>query len=170
MSASDVTPIHTARPGETAMDLPLAPDAGVYFIGRIRTPWTERSQCPKNVHEAKERGALAHAQVDIEPRYALALDGLSAFTHIWLLYWMDRADRHLLLQYPRHLEKPRGTFSLRSPVRPNPIAMAPCELIGMSGRTLTVLGVDCLDGTPLLDIKPYFTSTDAIPAAGKRGD
>lgn len=153
------------RQGEEAVNLPAQTDAGLYFIGHIRTPWMERGQCPKNVHEARERGQAA--TVIIDPLYTAALDGIEAFTHVWLLYWMDRADRDLVRQWPRHAEAPRGTFALRSPVRPNPVAMAACTLIARDGNRLTVLGVDCMDGTPLIDIKPYFASTDSLPDAGK---
>jgi tRNA-Thr(GGU) m(6)t(6)A37 methyltransferase TsaA len=78
---------------------------------------------------------------------------------------MDQARRDLVLQVPRHYNEQRGTFALRSPVRPNPIAMSVVRLLGVEGNTLRVRGLDCLDGTPLLDIKPYFASTDAAPAA-----
>lgn len=145
--------------------MPPVTDAGLYFIGAIQTPWRERSACPKNVQEAKERGEAA--TVVVGARYSGALEGIEAFTHVWVLYWMDRADRNLVRQQPRHLDEPRGTFALRSPARPNPIAMAACQLLGRDGNQLTVLGVDCLDGTPLIDLKPYFASTDAIADAGK---
>lgn len=153
------------RAGELAVTLPQQFDAGIHFIGRIMTPWRERSACPKNVHEARERGLPAEIVVD--PLYAAALEGLEAFSHIWVMYWMDQADRDLVQQWPRHLAAPRGTFSLRSPIRPNPIAMAACALLKREANRLTVLGVDCVDGTPLLDLKPYFTSTDSLPDAGK---
>ncbi len=70
-----------------------------------------------------------------------------------------------MIQRPRHADGPRGTFSLRSPARPNPIALSVVELLGRDGDTLRVRGLDCLDGTPLLDIKPYYASTDARPDA-----
>jgi len=70
-----------------------------------------------------------------------------------------------MLQAPRHYAEPRGTFALRSPVRPNPIAASVVQLLGGEGTTLVVVGLDCLDGTPLLDLKPYFASTDAVPDA-----
>ena len=73
--------------------------------------------------------------------------------------------RDLVVQTPRNTEGGRPTFSVRSPVRPNPIALAVVELRKVEGNTLYVVGVDCLDGTPLLDIKPYFATTDAIPDA-----
>jgi tRNA (Thr-GGU) A37 N-methylase len=78
---------------------------------------------------------------------------------------MDRAPRNLLVQVPRTYGRGRGTFALRSPARPNPIAISAARLIAIEGGSLKVQGLDCLDGTPLIDIKPYFASTDAIPEA-----
>jgi tRNA-Thr(GGU) m(6)t(6)A37 methyltransferase TsaA len=78
---------------------------------------------------------------------------------------MDQARRDLVLQVPRHYNEQRGSFALRSPVRPNPIAMSVVRLLSVADNTLRVRGLDCLDGTPLLDIKPYFASTDAAPDA-----
>ena len=82
-----------------------------------------------------------------------------------VLYWMDKARRDLVVQSPRHYAEERGTFALRSPVRPNPIAASVVRLVSIDGTTLSVVGLDCLDGTPLLDIKPYFASTDSVPDA-----
>src|ERR1700737_1925729 len=73
--------------------------------------------------------------------------------------------RDLVIQVPRHHGVGRGTFALRSPARPNPIAMSVARLIGVDGSRLSVSGLDCLDGTPLLDIKPYFASTDSVAEA-----
>ncbi len=77
---------------------------------------------------------------------------------------MDQARRDLLVQSPRHGTR-RGTFALRSPVRPNPIAMSVVRLVGIEGANLKVVGLDCLDGTPLIDLKPYFPSVDSVPDA-----
>ena len=148
------------RPGEIAVTLPDKFDAGVYFIGRIRTPWTTRSECPRNA-----RGSDAVCTIELDPRYAAALDGVAGCTHLVVLYFMDQARRDLLVQAPRHGER-RGTFALRSPVRPNPIAMSVVRLARIEGTTLSVVGLDCLDGTPLIDIKPYFASVDSVPDAG----
>jgi len=153
------------RPGEVAIELPAGFDAGVYFIGRIRTPFKTRDDCPKNIAESGESGAVA--RVEIDPRYAAGLRDLSLYSHAILLYWMDKARRDLIEQVPAHLGRPRGTFALRSPVRPNPIALAVVEILGLEGTTVTVRGVDCIDGTPLLDIKPYFASIDSVPSAGR---
>ena len=78
---------------------------------------------------------------------------------------MDKARRDLILQAPRHYATQRGTFALRSPVRPNPIAASVVKLVKVEGAKLIVTGLDCLDGTPLVDIKPYFASTDAVADA-----
>ena len=101
----------------------------------------------------------------LDPRWIEGLKGLASASHVILLYWMDQARRDLVLQAPRHYAEQRGTFALRSPVRPNPIALSVARLIGIDGSTLSVVGVDCLDDTPLLDIKPYFASTDSVPDA-----
>jgi tRNA-Thr(GGU) m(6)t(6)A37 methyltransferase TsaA len=148
------------RQGEVAVELPERFDASLYFIGRIRTPWIRREDCPKNGREAE-----AVCTIELDSRWAQGLRGLETSSHVVVLYWMDRARRDLVLQAPRHYGEQRGTFALRSPVRPNPIAMSVVRLLGIEGGTLSVVGLDCLDGTPLLDIKPYFASTDAIPEA-----
>ncbi len=149
-----------ARPGEVEVDLPAAADAGVHFIGRIRTPWTRRADCPRNGRESD-----AACRVEIDAPFRPALEGLAGTTHLWLLYWMDRAPRNLVVQVPRTYGLGRGTFALRSPARPNPIAMSAVRLLALHPDGLSVAGLDCLDGTPLLDIKPYFASTDCHPDA-----
>jgi tRNA-Thr(GGU) m(6)t(6)A37 methyltransferase TsaA len=148
------------RPGEVSIELPTRYDAGVYFIGRIRTPFKTRSECPRGTSASDAVGT-----VELDPRYAAGLADLALYSHIFLVYWMDQARRDLIQQLPAHLDKARGTFALRSPVRPNPIALAAVELTGIEGTKLTVRKVDCIDGTPLLDIKPYFASNDSIPDA-----
>lgn len=148
------------REGEEGVALPLAFDAGLHFIGAIRTPWSERSDCPKN---GLQTDAVCTVEVD-EP-YRPGLRNVAGCSHLILLYWMDQAERGLVLQRPRHADGLRGTFSLRSPVRPNPIALSVVELLGVEDGSLRVRGLDCLDGTPLLDIKPYYASTDSRPDA-----
>jgi tRNA-Thr(GGU) m(6)t(6)A37 methyltransferase TsaA len=148
------------REGETAVALPERFDASLYFIGRIRTPWRRREDCPKNARESE-----AVCTIVIDPRWAQALTGVESCTHLVVLYWMNRSRRDLVLQVPRHYSIPRGTFALRSPARPNPIAMSVVRLVGVDGNRLSVVGLDCLDDTPLLDIKPYFASTDAVAEA-----
>jgi tRNA-Thr(GGU) m(6)t(6)A37 methyltransferase TsaA len=148
------------REGETAVDLPAKPDAGLYYIGRIRTPWKHRDDCPKNARESD-----AVCTVELDERWADGLQDVATCSHVILLYWMDKSPRNLVLQVPRHLGAPRGTFALRSPARPNPIALSVVKLLRIAGGKLSVVGLDCLDGTPLIDIKPYFASTDSVPEA-----
>jgi tRNA-Thr(GGU) m(6)t(6)A37 methyltransferase TsaA len=148
------------RDGEVAVALPDHVDASLYYIGRIRTPWQRREDCPKNPRETD-----AVCTIVLDPRWIGGLAGLESVSHIVVLYWMDRARRDLVLQAPRHYAERRGTFALRSPVRPNPIAVSVARLLRITGNELSVVGLDCLDNTPLLDIKPYFASTDAVPDA-----
>jgi tRNA-Thr(GGU) m(6)t(6)A37 methyltransferase TsaA len=148
------------RDGEVAIELPAKFDASVYFIGRIRTPWNSRDECPKNARESQEQ-----CTIEVDPRWAAGLAGLETATHVIVLYWMDRVRRDLVVQVPRHYGVGRGTFALRTPARPNPIAMSVARLQRIDGNRLTVVGLDCLDKTALIDIKPYFASTDAVPEA-----
>lgn len=148
------------RDGEVAADLPATFDAALYYIGRIHTPWKRREDCPKNARES-----TAVCTLELDPRWAEGLKGVESCTHLVVLYWMDRSRRDLVLQVPRHYGEQRGTFALRSPARPNPIAMSIARLIRLDGAKLEVVGLDCLDGTPLLDLKPYFASTDAVAEA-----
>ncbi|HEX2511908.1 MAG TPA: tRNA (N6-threonylcarbamoyladenosine(37)-N6)-methyltransferase TrmO [Xanthobacteraceae bacterium] len=148
------------RPGEQAIDLPAKADAEVYFVGRIRTPWTRRDDCPKNARESD-----AVCRIEVDPRWAPALKDVETCSHLVVLYWMDKARRDLVLQVPQHYGEQRGTFALRSPARPNPIALSVVRLLKVEGTQLLVQGLDCLDDTPLIDIKPYFASTDAVPDA-----
>lgn len=136
------------RPGEAAVELPPQTDAGIYFIGVIRTPWHSRQECPK-------RGSLDGpiCTIVVDERWRGALTGLAAHQRVQVLYWMDRARRDLVLQTPFGKDT-AGTFALRSPVRPNPIASSIVELVAVEGTSLRVRGLDCLDGTPLVDLKP----------------
>ena len=146
--------------GEVAVELPKEFDASLYYIGRIRTPWKARKDCPKNARESQAVCTLA-----IDPRWADALRNVETCSHLVVLYWMDKSRRDIVLQVPRHYGVQRGTFALRSPARPNPIALSVVRLIGIEGPRLSVVGLDCLDNTPLLDLKPYFASTDAVADA-----
>jgi tRNA-Thr(GGU) m(6)t(6)A37 methyltransferase TsaA len=151
---------YALRKGEVAVALPGEFDAALYYIGRISTPWRRREDCPKNTRESD-----AVCTVEVDPRWAQGLTGLESVSHVLLLYWMDKARRDLVVQSPRHYTERRGTFALRSPARPNPIAASVARLVRIDGNALSLVGLDCLDNTPLLDIKPYFASTDSVPDA-----
>ncbi len=148
------------REGEVAVQLPPQFDAALYFIGRIHTPWKRREDCPKNPRETD-----VPCTIVLDSRWTSALHRLETASHIVVLYWMDQARRDLVLQAPKHYSEVYGTFALRSPARPNPIALSVARLDRIEGNRLTVTGIDCLDNTPLLDIKPYFASTDSVPDA-----
>ena len=132
------------RQGEVVVALPAQSDAALYFIGTIRTPWRTRQECPK-------RGSLDGpiCSIVVDERWRMALTGLAGHRRIQVLYWMQRARRDLVLQTPFSTMRTTGTFALRSPVRPNPIASSVVELVAIDGVTLQVRGLDCLDGTPL---------------------
>ncbi|GIK98897.1 MAG: tRNA (N6-threonylcarbamoyladenosine(37)-N6)-methyltransferase TrmO [Alphaproteobacteria bacterium] len=143
----DASPL---RPGELTVALPDTTDAGVYFIGRIRTPWRTLKDCPRRGD--MEAGPVC--RIEIDPRWREALAGLDERAHLQLLYWMHRSRRDLVRQSPRSDGTTIGTFAVRSPLRPNPIASSLVRLVGIENGTLLVRGLDCLDGTPLVDIKP----------------
>jgi tRNA-Thr(GGU) m(6)t(6)A37 methyltransferase TsaA len=148
------------REGETAVPLPDHYDASLYFIGRIRTPWRRREECPKNARQSDAVCTLV-----LDERWMQGLTDVETCSHLVVLYWMNRSRRDLVLQKPRHYRFPRGTFALRSPARPNPIAMSVVRLVGVDGNRLSVVGLDCLDDTPLLDLKPYFAAVVGWHAA-----
>lgn len=141
------------RPGEVAITLPAESDAGVYFIGVIHTPWRMREECPKR---GEFDGPVC--SIVLDERWREALTDLARHRRIQVLYWMHRARRDLVLQRPFRSGETTGTFALRSPVRPNPIASSVADLLAVEGTTLRVRGLDCLDGTPLIDLKPERTS------------
>ena len=138
-------------------------DAGVVFIGRIRTPWS-RGDCPRNIAAARDQ--MSSAKVELDPRFAPALTGLKPGQPLLLLYWMHNARRDLLLQAPKHVDAPRGTFALRSPNRPNTIAASCVTLLNVdpAAATFEIDAIDCFDGTPLVDIKPWIETVDTPPA------
>ncbi|THH38124.1 tRNA (N6-threonylcarbamoyladenosine(37)-N6)-methyltransferase TrmO [Aliishimia ponticola] len=137
------------RPNETAVRLAPAGDAQLRFIGTIHTPWTDRKDCPR---QGRHDGPICRLVLD--PVWQPALTGLEAYPQIEVLYWLDRSRRDLVTQSPKSDGSITGTFALRSPVRPNPIGVSRVRLVGIDGPEVLVRGLDCLDGTPLIDIKP----------------
>jgi tRNA-Thr(GGU) m(6)t(6)A37 methyltransferase TsaA len=137
------------RPGERAVACPEKFDAGLTFIGRIRTPWRERAQCP---HRGSLDGPLC--RIEIFDPWRDALWGVPELPRLEVFYWLHESRRDLVLQTPRRDGVTRGTFALRSPVRPNPIGTSVVALEAIEDGTLLVRGLDCLDGTPLIDLKP----------------
>ena len=102
--------------------------------------------------------------MEVFPEYAAALRDLDGFERIWLVYWFHCAKPPQLVVTPYLDTTPRGLFATRAPSRPNPIGLSPVRLLGINGNILSVEGVDILDNTPLLDIKPYLPAFDAFQA------
>src|SRR6202041_3017411 len=136
-------------PRQGRVALPSQTDAGVYFIGAIHTPWRTRAECPK-----RDRRDGPICLIVVDERWRAALTDLAVHKRIQVLYWMHRARRDLVLQTPMRTGQTTGSFALRSPVRPNPIASSVVELVSIEDGTLKVRGLDCIDGTPLIDLKP----------------
>ena len=137
------------REGEAIIETLPPPDVSLIFIGTIHTPWTDRRDCPRQGRQDGEP-----CRVEVYEPWAEGLRGIEDYAEIELLYWLHRSRRDVLLQNPKHDAELFGTFALRSPLRPNPIGTSRVRLEEVSGRMLTVRGLDCLDGTPLVDIKP----------------
>lgn len=131
----------------------------MYEAGRLRFVGTV----------TKVEGDAPH--ITIRPEYGEALQGLSGFSHIIILYWLHLNDneeqRRILKVTPRrHKGAPEvGVFASRSPVRPNPIGLSVCELLDVKERTLIIRELDAVDGTPIIDIKPYIARADCVPNA-----
>src|SRR5215467_2587197 len=140
------------RTAEVAVDPPVAIDAGLVFIGRIDTPWKSRLETPR-------QGRLDDPayRIEIFDPWVPALDGIEQYERLEVLYWLHLSRRDLVRQSPANDGTVRGTFSLRTPVRPNPIGTSIARLVSVQGNVVLVRGMDCLDGTPLLDLKPDRT-------------
>jgi len=125
-------------------------------IRTIRTPFKDLSGMPiQPVGARKTRGT-----VELAAEYQPGLKDLEGFSHIILLYHFHKSRGYELRVTPFLDSQPRGVFATRAPKRPNPIGLSVVRLVGINGHTLTVEGIDVLDGTPLLDIKPYVPEFD----------
>ena len=156
--------LNEVRPGELQIELPARTDAEVYFIGRIRTPWTNRLECPR---QGRPDGPTC--RIEVFAPWDKGLDSIAEFERLEVLYWLHESRRDLALQSPASDGTARGVFSLRTPVRPNPIATSIVQLVKVEGPVLLVRGMDCLDGTPLIDLKPDRTLFKPI-APAQTGD
>jgi len=123
-------------------------------IGFIRSQYSETAQIPKGFGAQHQ----AEGTLEILPEYEPGLTDIEGFSHLYVLWVFDRSDGYELLGTPPTDTKPHGVFATRSPRRPNPIGLTVVKLIARVGANLQVVGVDMLDGTPILDIKPYLSS------------
>jgi tRNA-Thr(GGU) m(6)t(6)A37 methyltransferase TsaA len=130
-------------------------------IGVVHTPFTDTAAIPKGCGAKHE----AEGTLEILPVFEPGLADIDGFSHLYVLWVFDRAKEASLIACPPSDDRPHGVFATRSPQRPNPIGLTVVELLRREGRILHVRGVDMLEGTPVLDIKPYLSS---IPEAALR--
>ena len=143
--------------GRTGPRLASVPSFSVEPVGRVESPLRNRADAPRQGDEGAPEAWLA-----FEPRVAPALGDLRAGDEVLLLTWLDRADRDVLSVRPRSdPDRPlTGVFSTRSPDRPNPIGLHRVTVLAVDGLRVRVSGLEAIDGTPLLDVKPVLGAAD----------
>ena len=133
----------------------------VKVIGIIHSPFRQAKGTP--IQSALAQGV--EGSVEVFPEFVLGLQDLKGFERIWLLYWFDRATPAQLAVKPFLDQQEHGVFATRSPCRPNPIGLSCVRLLGIDGGRLRIMDVDVLEGTPLVDIKPYAPQFDCFEAS-----
>jgi tRNA (adenine37-N6)-methyltransferase len=123
-------------------------------IGYIRSPYQSTQQIPKGCGAKHD----AEGTLEILPQFEAGLTDIEGFSHLFVIWVFDHSEGFELLGTPPIDDRPHGVFATRSPRRPNPIGLTVVELLRREGRALHVRGVDMLDGTPILDLKPYLSS------------
>lgn len=160
-SSAKARPAHGLDPGEADPQtwLPDRDDDGLRLrpIGRVESLDGD----PPHPTYWRE----VQATLELVPALASGLDGIEAFSHAFVLYWLDEADQVVLHHIPPGDEITLGVFASRCPLRPNAIGLSVVEILGRDGTRLKVRGLDARDGTPILDIKPYSPRLDAVPDA-----
>lgn len=131
-------------------------------IGVAHTAYDSKASAPR---QAPLADAPARIELFRQSGVEHALEDLGSWSHIWVLFWFDRAGHWKPKVLPPRSETRRGVFATRAPHRPNPIGLSAVRLLGVEGLVLHVSGLDLLDGTPVLDIKPYVPYCDRIPTA-----
>lgn len=140
----------------------MAREFTVIEIGVARTPLLHRRDAP--FQPGAQPGAVP-GQIEVHEEFAACLQDLEGFDRVWLLYVFDRNQGYRLTVKPPRGDKKRGLFATRAPHRPSPIGMTAARLIDIQGNVLFVDDIDLLDGTPIIDIKPYLPFVDAFPDA-----
>jgi tRNA-Thr(GGU) m(6)t(6)A37 methyltransferase TsaA len=123
-------------------------------IGYIRSPYQTTREIPKGLGVSHP----AEGVLELLPEFEPGLTDIDGFSHLFVIWEFHRAEGYELIGTPPCDTRPHGVFATRSPRRPNPIGLTVVELLGREGRSLRVRGVDMLDGTPILDLKPYLSS------------
>lgn len=132
-------------------------------VGFVRSPFSQTTQVPRGLGAKHEEDGV----LEILPEFEAGLKDIEGFSHLYVLWVFDRSQGYELVGTPPCDIKPHGVFATRSPRRPNPIGLTVVRLLGRQGNQLQVRGVDMVDGTPILDIKPWLSS---VPEAElKRG-
>jgi tRNA-Thr(GGU) m(6)t(6)A37 methyltransferase TsaA len=132
-------------------------------IGRIRSAYTSATEVPRGLGAEH----TAEGTIEVFPEFAEGLVDVEGFSHLYVLWVFDRAEGFSLTAMPPSDDRPHGVFATRSPRRPNPIGLTVVEVRGREENLLRVRGVDMIDGTPVLDIKPYLSSVP--PESLRRG-
>ncbi len=150
------------------MPFPPAPESNhpaisLRPIGTVRSPYTEAFRVPRGPGARHE----AEGILEIAPELEAGLTDIEGFSHLFVIWVFDRSEGVELLGIPPTDDRPHGVFATRSPYRPNPIGLTVVRLLRREGNRLHVRGLDMLDGTPILDIKPYLSGV--APAELKRG-
>ncbi|MGH8309933.1 MAG: tRNA (N6-threonylcarbamoyladenosine(37)-N6)-methyltransferase TrmO [Steroidobacteraceae bacterium] len=126
-------------------------------IATMRTPFSETSQIPKGPGARHEADGVIELRAELEA----GLQDIEGFSHLYVIWVFHRTEGFDLISRPPTDDRPHGVFASRSPRRPNPLGLTVVELVRRDGPRLHVRGVDMLDGTPVLDLKPYLTSVPA---------
>lgn len=129
-------------------------------LGLIHTSYARREDIPRQGRLSSEI-----CEIEVFPHFSAALKDIEQCTHLFVIFWLHLADRDRLSATPPHDGREHGVFATRSPNRPNPLALDVVELLSVQGNRLKVSGMDALDGSILLDIKPYSAGIDSIPQA-----
>ncbi|HTI38110.1 MAG TPA: tRNA (N6-threonylcarbamoyladenosine(37)-N6)-methyltransferase TrmO [Vicinamibacterales bacterium] len=123
-------------------------------VGVVRSPYQDSASVPKGLGAQHD----AEGTLEIHDDLAAGLADIEGFSHLYVIWFFHRVDRVELTAHPPSDDRPHGVFATRSPQRPNPIGLTIVELLRRDGTKLHVRGIDMLDGTPILDIKPYLSS------------
>ena len=130
------------------------PSFSMQPIGYVRTPYREARDVPRGLGTKHS----AEGVLEVRPELETGLTDIDGFSHLYVIWVFDRSDGMELIGTPPSDDRPHGVFATRSPKRPNPIGLTVVELLRRDGPRLYVRGVDMLDGTPILDIKPYLSN------------
>lgn len=126
-------------------------------IGIVNSPYKKKEDAPR-----QGRYSDKLSKITVFDEYLEGIQDIQRHKYYFILYWLDKAERDKLKGIPPGKTEERGVFSIRSPIRPNPIALCLVELIKVERNVLTVKWLDALDGSPILDIKPFWPETDCI--------